>query len=265
MVDDLWTASQCFTCFMGVLWFGWFFGETVKPLSLGRLPLDHKASPKLTDRSWPQSEKKWAKWGNQWWAGASHQMKVFKGKIKLNGGFSRPCLPRGQSVFFGSHKKWHLVYIHGISVVARRSTAMWLRERWHRSSFPMDFSISWWGHERRAGDFVWNSEKDDLKFRHLFVTVETSWNILEDLETSLFTTLFFFSCLSYFHSRRGRKPFKMCRTALGPQRVCGAHPAAGPVLVGSGRCTLECCHMLPWADQMKHEIDESLVVEVLFK
>ena len=38
-----------------------FFGETVKPLSLRRLPLDHKASPKLTDRSWPQSEKKWAK------------------------------------------------------------------------------------------------------------------------------------------------------------------------------------------------------------
>ena len=51
-------VSQCFTCFMGVLWFRCFFGETVKPLSLRRLPLDLKASPKLTDRSWPQSEKK---------------------------------------------------------------------------------------------------------------------------------------------------------------------------------------------------------------
>ena len=35
---------------------GFFGGETVKPLSLRRLPhLDHKASPKPTDRSWPQS------------------------------------------------------------------------------------------------------------------------------------------------------------------------------------------------------------------
>ena len=37
---------------------GFFGGETEKSLlSLRRLPLDHKASPKLTDRSWPQSEK----------------------------------------------------------------------------------------------------------------------------------------------------------------------------------------------------------------
>jgi len=36
----------------------WRNRETVKPLSLRRLPLDLKASPKLTDRSWPQSEKK---------------------------------------------------------------------------------------------------------------------------------------------------------------------------------------------------------------
>ena len=92
------------------------------------------------------------------------------------------------------------------------------------------FLVHRWGHKRRAGDFVWNSsEKDDLKFRHLFMSVETSWNILEDLCLPRV-----FSRLSYFHSPRRRKH---------------------PVLVGSGRGTLECCHMLPWGDQMKHEID----------
>jgi hypothetical protein len=41
---------------------GFFGGETEKSLlSLRRLPLDHKASPKLTDRSWPQSEKNGSK------------------------------------------------------------------------------------------------------------------------------------------------------------------------------------------------------------
>ena len=86
-----------------------------------------------------------------------------------------------------------------------------------------------------------------------------SWNILEHLGRSLFTTLLFFSRVFYFHSRRRRKPRG---TALGLQRVCGANPA-GPVLVGSGRGTLECCHMLPWGDQI-NEFDESLVVEALF-
>ena len=97
MADDLWTPSQCFTCFMGVLWFRCFFGETVKPLSLRRLPLDLKASPKLTDRSWPQSEKKgkMRKSMVSWNIPPNDDIMInegFKGKIKLNGRFSRPCL-----------------------------------------------------------------------------------------------------------------------------------------------------------------------------
>ena len=84
----------------------WRNRETVKPLSLRRLPLDLKASPKLTDRSWPQSEKNGQ---NEEINGElEHPTKDdiminegFKGKIiKLNSGFSsKPCLPKGQSFF----------------------------------------------------------------------------------------------------------------------------------------------------------------------
>ena len=121
----------------------------------------------------------------------------FKGKIiKLNSGFSsKPCLPKGQSFFLQFWVKiWDLV-LPGDP----QQPCAWLRERWHhRSSFPIDdFSISWWGHNKRraAGDFVWNSEKDDLKFRHLFVTVETSWNILEDI--FVYHVVFFHVCSTF--------------------------------------------------------------------
>ena len=118
---------------------------------------------------------------------------------------------------------------------ARRSTAMWLRERWHRSPFPM-FSrlgevirdVQETSSEIHLKKMTWNSDIFLCQLKHL----GTSWKIF------------------VYH---------------GSQRVCGANPA-GPVLVGSGRGTLEsleCCHMLPWGDQI-NEIDESLVVEVLF-
>ena len=114
----------------------------------------------------------------------------FKGKIiKLNSGFSsKPCLPKGQSFFFGSSESkygiWCCQEIHSSHVPGLENGDIDLR-------FPWIFPISWWGHKRRAGDFIWNSsEKDDLKFRHLFYD---SWNILEHLGRSLFTTLFFFT------------------------------------------------------------------------
>ena len=171
----------------------------------------------------------------------------FKGKIKLNGGFSRPSLPKGQSFFFGSSESKYGIWWPGDP-----QPCAWLRERWHRSSFPMDFPF--------LGEVIRDVQETSSEIQK-----KMTWNSdiflcqLKHLGRSLFTTLFF-SRLFYFHSRRRRKPRV---TALGPQRVCGANPA-GPVLVGSGRGTLECCHMLPWGDQIKHEIDESLVVEVLF-
>ena len=128
----------------------------------------------------------------------------FKGKIKLNGGFLRPSLPKGQSFFFGSSESKYGIWWPGDPQPCGLENG------------DIDFRFPCFPdlvrYKRRAGDIVWNSsEKDDLKFRHLFVTVETSWNILEDLCLPRF-----FSRLSYFHSRRRRKPRG---TALGLQRV----------------------------------------------
>ena len=121
------------------------------------------------------------KWLQKWGKSKVVSWKIppnegFKGKIiNLNGGFSRPCLPKGQSFFFAVLSRikygiWCCQEIHSSHVPGLENCSSDIDLR-----FPWIFPISWWGHKRRAGDFVWNSEKDDLKFRHLFVTVETSW------------------------------------------------------------------------------------------
>ena len=105
-------------------------------------------------------------------------------------------------------------------------------------------------YKRRAGDFIWNSsEKDDLKFRHLFMSVETSWNILEDLCLPRCFSTFVLPSKPSSQEATGHSP--------GTPASMWGKPCCRPVLVGSGRGTLEsleCCHMLPWGDQI-NEID----------
>ena len=122
------------------------------------------------------SVKKWLqKWGNQRWAGKSHQMKV-KGKIKLNGGFSRPSLPKGQSFFFGSSESKYGIWWPGDP----QQPCAWLRERWHRSSFPMDFpslgevirDVQETSSEIQK-KMTWNSDIFLCQLKHL----GTSWKI----------------------------------------------------------------------------------------
>ena len=118
--------------------------------------------------------------------------------------------------------------------------------------FP-SIPISWWGHNKRraAGDFVWNSD--------IFL-----WQ-LKHLETSLFTTLF--SRLSYFHSRRRRKPFKMSPTRHSPgtpasmwgKPCCRSGPGRFWSVVVVWNVAI-CCHEVTRLMKLM----ESLVVEVLF-
>ena len=155
-------------------------------------------------------------------------MKVLKGRsIKLNGRFSRPCL----RVFFAVLSTWTKYIILGIYPWyiggARRSTAMWLRERWHRSPFPM-FS--------RLGEVIRDVQETSSEIWKRWPEIQTSfcdsWNILKHLCLLRCFPVCptFIAVVAGSHSK--------CRqrgTALGPQRVCGANLAAGPVLVGSGR------------------------------
>ena len=261
MVDDLWTVSQCFTCFMGVLWFRWVFWrwnrettkseKTAPPGSQSLTKAYRPVMASVLKKTVPKMGKSKASWNIP-------PNEGFKGKIKLNGGFLRPSLPKGQSFFFGSSESKYGIWWPGDP----QQPCAWLRERWHRSSFPMDFPF--------LGEVITRDvlQETSSEIQHL---KKMTWNSdiflrqLKHLEASLFTTLFFAVCPTFITVVAGSH--SKCRqrgTALGPQRVCGANPAAGPVLVGSGRGSLECCHMFPWGDQLKHKIDESLVVEVLF-
>ena len=91
------------------------------------------------------------------------------------------------------------------------------------------FLVHRWGHKRRAGDFVWNSsEKDDLKFRHLFLCqlkhLETSWKI--------------FVYHVFFH---------VCPTFIA--LVAGSHAAPGPGRFWSWYFGMLPCVAMRWPDE----------------
>ena len=76
--------------------FFWRWNWEVTAKSEKTAPGSQSLTKKLTDRSWPQSEKNGSKNEEIKGGELEHPTKWgFKGKIKLNGGFSRPSLPKG--------------------------------------------------------------------------------------------------------------------------------------------------------------------------
>ena len=179
---------------MGVLWFRWFFWRwnwEVTAKSEKTAPGSQSLTKKLTDRSWPQSEKNGSKNEEIKGGELEHPTKWgFKGKIKTKWRIFETIFtkgyPKGSIVLFDSSESKY-----GIWCCQGDPQPCGLENGDIDLRFPwiFHFLVHRWGHKRRAGDFVWNSsEKDDLKIQTSFYV---SWNILKHLGRSLFTTCFF--------------------------------------------------------------------------